>query len=183
MIPGEIADAIRRQTPSRVIDNGKAELTLEQKEEKKIEDEHERRRNKAYARQWEVAEETKRRIEQNDWEVATQGRDKLLTREFQVLFRDDTCDICSSPVKYPLDGWNKNRGIRGYSDLTLAYESSEIDDQLNFTKRHSCYSDDSQLMCQYLSKKIEKLEEQVKNIDRSVDEKIHSAIWTNTVGR
>lgn len=180
--PEERAEIIR-SVPIRLPDR-KAEPTMDQILDKEEEELREKRRQARYARQLELEHERQERVAKNDWFALTGGRHELLdyTKEKMCLWRDGKCTTCDKNCKYVLEGWNPNVIIANL-ELGVPYESDQINDQNNFTQKHSCYSKDPATMNIYLKKRIEHLENNLKTLDKSVDDRIRQAFIINSVGR
>lgn len=148
-----------RNTLFSQVKETKAEPTLEQIEERKLEDLEQTRKNRAYAKQWEEAESAKERLEQDRWLQHTQGRP--LPQQGEVFFSEPgECDICKASVVRPLSGYNP---WRGQFDVNLDYN---VEDHT----RHTCRSEDPKIMNQYLSTKILQLEDRVRRQQAELDD-------------
>lgn len=156
----------------------KAEPPYEEQISRQIRRDQKRLEQQQYSEELEAKIKRRQEADKRLWEISTQGRHRLVTKEFQVLFRDGECPVCSQNVKYVLDGWNMWREAKGYSDVSVPYESSEIDENLNFTKKHSCPEDPI-----FLRKRIEYLENNIKLLDKSIDDRIRQALYINAAGR
>ena len=79
------------------------------------------------------AREAQERQKILEFERRCGGRNTLLKKPGQVLFTNNQeCPFCNVPVKYVLDGWNMNKMISGFSDLSIPYNADYQDDQLTF---------------------------------------------------
>jgi hypothetical protein len=119
-------------------------------------------------KQWAAAEARKQREEESKFLAMTGGRHELIQEQGQVLFEQKNCEICNSPCMYVLSGWNMNRDMKGYSDITIPYNPGIQDKSLNFTKRHVCSSSNPIELCGFLAKRIEKLESDFKKYQQFV---------------
>jgi hypothetical protein len=70
------------------------------------------------------AREAQERQKILEFERRSGGRNTLLKKPGQVLFTNNQeCHFCNVPVKYVLDGWNMNKMISGFSDLSVPYNA------------------------------------------------------------
>ncbi len=119
------------------------EIQLHRREQ----EEYDIKYNEAIARQ--------ERAKEIQFENVTQGRHIGLGNK-QVLFtQEQSCEFCSKPCCFVLDGWNGNAHTMSFKDLTIAYDPSFVDENKNHSRRHTCSSDDPAEMFRILDKKID----------------------------
>jgi hypothetical protein len=151
------------------------ETSEEVKLQRRVQNQQLLEQQKAREKAWDERQKRIQQINERNWEIYTQGRHRLITKDFQVIFKDGQCSICSSKIKL-IDDDGYNPWIIGkYKDLTIPYDPIQNPDSLNYEIKHSCFSEDPQIMNQYLRRRVEDLETALKNLDKSIDARIKNA--------
>lgn len=157
----------------------KAEPPFDEQISRQIRRDQKRLEQQQYSEELEARIRRQQEAEARLFEISTGGRHKLLDPrlQFQCLWKNVECPICEKSCKQILEGYNPNVEIANIPRDEL-FESGQVDDQLNFTKKHSCPENPV-----FLKKRIEYLENNLKLLDKSIDDRIRQALYINAAGR
>jgi hypothetical protein len=164
--------------PSNLIDERREDPSFEEQLSRKIRNKQLLEQEAAAQKLWEEREERKRFATQKNWEIYTGGRDKLITKQFQVIFKDGQCSVCSQLVKFvDIEGGYNPWAMGRYKDPTIPYDPIQNEESLNYEKVHSCTPEP-----EYLRRRIEILEKFIKELNDSLEQRIRAQVWANIPG-
>jgi hypothetical protein len=162
-------EAIIKQTPAVVREVIDPDTVARRKIAHQQKLEHERKEDEEYGKSYKLALERQERVKEIQYENMTQGRHVGLGHK-QVLFTKELeCQYCSKPCCFVLDGWNGNKNMMQFSDLTIPYDPSFVDENKNHSRVHECISENSNEMCKILGRQIKGLKRELEDYKQYAD--------------